>query len=90
MGKKTTYKLTHMDPFAVECDNGVHEIPTLDHLKYDDWADISQLPGTADTKQVIETYRAFFLRVCPSLENEDIGDSQWVKLGKAYLQAQGE
>ena len=90
MGKRNAFKLTHKEPFLVECEKEKHEIPPLDRLKYDDWADISQLPEAADTKQVIDTYKAFFMRVCPSLESEDIGDNQWVILGKAYLKAMGE
>lgn len=91
MKKRETFKLKHKEPFAVECDGGtVYEIPPLDRLAYEDWADISQLGDDADTKMVIDTYRAFFLRVCPDLEGEDIGDNQWVILGRGYLEAMGE
>ena len=91
MGKKrVAFKLTHREPFPVECENGTYEIPPLDRLAYEDWADVASLRDDTDTKQMLEIYKSFFIRICPGLAQEDIGDNQWLILGTAYLEAMGE
>ena len=88
--KKSAFKLTHKEPFAVECEGGTYDIPPLDRLSYDDWADVASLTDDTDRKQMLETYKTFFVRICPDLAGEDIGDNQWLILGSAYLEAMGE
>ena len=90
MGKKNVLNLTHKEPFTVKCENGMYNIPPLDRLKYDDWADIATLSDDTDRKQMLEIYKAFFIRICPDLAGEDIGDNQWLILGSSYLDAMGE
>ena len=88
--KKAVFRLTHKEPFTVECENGTYDIPPLDRLSYDDWADIASLRDDTDRRQMLEIYKAFFCRICPGLKDEDIGDNQWLILGTAYLEAMGE
>ena len=91
MAKKHKFKLVHKEPFIFEGDNGELTIPALDSLAYDDWKDVAALTdGDADMKQLLDAYKAFFLRVCPELGEERIGDNQWLQLGSMYFEAMGE
>ena len=91
MAKTKRFKLVHHDPFIFEGDNGEHTIPPLDRLAYDDWKDVADLAnGSASTKKMLEAYKTFFLKVCPELADEDIGDNQWLQFGSVYFEAMGE
>lgn len=86
------YKLKHNEPFIFYGDNGDYEIKPLEKLEYDDWKDLAGvLTGKdSDTKTILESYKEFFLRICPDLEKEEIGDNQWLQFGSAYLESMGE
>ena len=88
MAKK--FKLKHHEPFIFEGDNGKYEIPPLEKLSYEQWKDVAELANGADTKQMLDAYKAFFLNVCPELGNEKIGDNQWLQFGSMYFEAMGE
>lgn len=92
MAKKKGFKLTHHEPFTFIGDNGEYEIPPLDKLTYEDWKDVAEITAgkSADTKQILDGYKDFFLKVCPDLKNEEIGDNQWLQFGTAYFEAMGE
>ena len=88
---KASFKLTHNEPFEFIGDNGKYIIPPLDDLSYADWKGVAALAGgKADTKKILEEYKKFFLRICPELADEKIGDNQWIQFGTAYFAAMGE
>lgn len=87
---KNSFKLTHREPFIFEGDNGEYTIPPLEKLSYDQWKDVAALANGADTKKILDAYKAFFLLVCPELSNEEIGDNQWLQFGSAYFESMGE
>ena len=84
------FKLTHHEPFVFEGLKGSYEIPPLEKLTCDQWKDVAELSTGATTKQTLDAYKAFFLLVCPDLENEEIGDNQWLQFGSAYFESMGE
>lgn len=92
MAKKNRFKLSHNEPFFFEGDKGEYEIPPLDKLTYEDWKTVAELTNKkdVDTGVVLDAYKEFFLRICPELENEAIGDNQWFQFGTAYFRAMGE
>lgn len=87
---KNTFTLKAHEPFKFIGSNGEYEIPPLEALTYDEWKDVAQISGTTDPRRVLDVYKAFFLRVCPELESEPIGDNQWLQFGSAYFEAMGE
>lgn len=90
MAKKNSFKLKHHEPFIFEGDHGEYQIPPLERLAYEDWKDVSSLTEETDTKRTLDVYKEFFLRVCPQLADEEIGDNQWLQLGSVYFTAMGE
>ena len=92
MAKKKGFKLTHHDPFVFYGDKGEHEIPPLEKLTFDDWKDVAELVSNddTDTKLILDSYKEFFLRICPDLGKEEIGDNQWLQFGSAYFTSMGE
>lgn len=91
MAKVKRFKLKHHDPFIIDGDNGEHAIPPLEKIAFTDWKDVAALAdGKATMEQMLAEYKAFFLKVCPDLEDEQIGDNQWLQLGGAYFEAMGE
>lgn len=93
MAKVKRFKLVHHEPFIFEGDNGEYQIPPLEQLTYDDWKDVADLltnGAKTDTKKLLDAYKTFFAKACPELENESIGDNQWLQLGSVYFDAMGE
>ena len=94
MAKKVQhgFKLKHNEPFMFYGDKGEYEIPPLEKLAYDDWKDMAGIltGNRGDTKMILDSYKEFFLRICPDLEKEEIGDNQWLQFGSAYLESMGE
>lgn len=91
MAKTKRFKLVHHEPFIFEGDNGEHTIPPLERLAYDDWKEVAELAdGNTSTKKMLDAYKKFFLKVCPELADEDIGDNQWLQFGSVYFEAMGE
>lgn len=92
MAKKKRFKLTHHEPFVFEGDKGEYEIPPLEKLTYAQWKDVAAIATgeEVDPGVLLVAYKAFFLKVCPELENEEVGDNQWIQLGSAYFEAMGE
>lgn len=84
-----TFKLKKHDPFVIEGEHGKYEIPPLDSLEYDAWKDMATA-SKGDVKTQINACKAFFLGVCPPLANENIGDYNWMIIGKKYLEIMGE
>lgn len=82
--------LKHHKPFIFKGDNGEYQIPPLEELSYDSWKDVAALANGADTKQILDAYKAFFLEVCPDLSKEKIGDNQWIQFGSMYFDSMGE
>ncbi len=87
---KNSFKLKHHEPFKFEGDHGTYLIQPLEKLTYDEWKDVAALAEGADTKMMLDAYKEFFLRVCPDLEKEDIGDNQWLQFGSLYFESMGE
>lgn len=87
---RNSFKLKHHEPFTFEGDKGTYKIPPLEELAYEDWKDVAGLTRGSDMKKTLDAYKAFFLRVCPDLEQEAIGDNQWLQLGGIYFRAMGE
>lgn len=92
MAKKKGFKLTHHEPFVFYGDNGEYEIPPLEKLTFEEWKDVAELVthDDTDTKLILDSYKEFFLRICPDLANEEIGDNQWLQFGSAYFTSMGE
>lgn len=91
MAKVKRFKLVHHEPFIVDGEHGEYTIPPLDKVAFADWKDVAALAdGKATMEQMLTEYKAFFLRVCPDLADEEIGDNQWLQLGGAYFEAMGE
>ena len=92
MGKQKKFKLKRHDPFIVEGDHGDHEIPPLEKLSYEQWKEVAAISMNSESKPgiILAAYKEFFLRVCPELADEEIGDNQWMQLGAAYFEAMGE
>lgn len=86
------FKLTHHKPFIFEGDNGKYEIPPLEELTYDQWNEVATttMNANADPRVILAAYKTFFLKVCPELESEKIGDNQWLQFGNAYFESMGE
>lgn len=88
---KNVFTLKSHDAFRLIGKNGEYEIPPLEELTYDQWKDVAELAdGKADNRRILDAYKAFFLAVCPELENEKIGDNQWLQFGSAYFESMGE
>lgn len=87
---KNRFKLKKHEPFIFEGEKGEYELPPLEKLAYDEWKDIAGLANGAEPKQMIDAYKEFFLRICPDLANEEIGDNQWLQFGSAYFESMGE
>ena len=91
MTKRKGFKLVHHDPFMFYGDNGEYAIPPLEKLAYNDWKDVASLADKdVGMEAMLDAYKAFFLAVCPELEDEDIGDNQWLQFGSAYFESMGE
>ena len=92
MAKNKRFKLTHHEPFVFEGDKGEYEIPPLEKLTYDQWKNVAAIATGAevDPGVLLAAYKAFFLKVCPELESEEVGDNQWIQFGSAYFEAMGE
>lgn len=93
MAKVKKFKLVHHEPFIFEGDNGEHRIPPLEQLTYEDWKDVAELlagTGKTDTKKLLDSYKSFFIKACPDLADEEIGDNQWLQFGSVYFEAMGE
>lgn len=87
---KNSFNLSKHELFTINTPSGSYEIPALETLAYDDWKDVAAVSNGKDVRALIRAYKEFFLRVCPALVNEGIGDSQWVQLGNAYMAYMGE
>ena len=88
---KNSFKLKHHEPFTFEGVHGKYKIPPLEKLTYDDWKDVASLSsGEVDAKQMLDSYKEFFLRIVPDLGKEEIGDNQWLQFGSAYFESMGE
>ena len=88
---KKRFKLTHHEAFIFEGDKGEYEIPPLEQIPYRDWSKVAALINEGDvTENLLDECKALFLKVCPDLENEEIGDNQWLMFGNAYFEAMGE
>ena len=93
MTKQNKFKLVHHEPFIFEGDKGEYSIPPLEELTYDDWKEVAGLltdTTKTDTKKLLESYKNFFLKACPDLAEEQIGDNQWLQFGSVYFEAMGE
>lgn len=86
------FKLKHHEPFIFEGDNGSYSIPPLEELTYDQWKGVASVStnADADARIILAAYKTFFLEVCPDLENEKIGDNQWLQFGSLYFESMGE
>jgi hypothetical protein len=87
---KNTFTLKSHDDFKFVGKNGEYTIPPLEKLAYDQWKDVAKLSSNADIRAMLDAYKAFFLSVCPELEQEQIGDNQWLQFGTAYFESMGE
>lgn len=87
---KNTFNLSKHEAFKINTPSGSYEIPALEALAYEDWKDVAAVSNGNDIGALIRAYKEFFLRVCPALASEGIGDSQWVLLGRAYMTYMGE
>lgn len=92
MAKKKRFKLTHHEPFVFEGDMGEYEIPPLEKMTYDQWKDVAAIATGAEVDPgiLLAGYKEFFLKACPEIENEEIGDNQWLQFGSAYFESMGE
>ena len=93
MAKQKRFKLVHHEPFVFEGDKGEYSIPPLEELTYDDWKEVAGLltdTSKTDTKKLLDSYKSFFLKACPDLAEEAIGDNQWLQFGSVYFEAMGE
>ncbi len=87
---KGSFVLKSHPAFTFVGEKGEYEIQALDSLAYDDWKEVASLGNSNDIKKILDAYKEFFLRVCPDLAQETIGDNQWLQFGNAYFEAMGE
>lgn len=90
MGKQNTFKIKHNDPFIVEGENGKYEIPPLEKIPYCEWSDVAAVLNEDVSQKMLDTCKDFFLKICPNLKNEEIGDHQWIQLGTMYFETMGK
>lgn len=84
-----SFKLKKHHTFVIDGEHGSYKIPPLEQLPYDVWKGIANA-SKYDTKRQIDAFRDFCIGICPEIEKEEIGDYQWLIIGKKYLELMGE
>ncbi len=88
---KNTFTLTKHEDFTVNGTQGTYKFPPLETLTYNDWKDVVALVrnGGKIPNQIV-AYRDFFTKLCPEIEQEGLGENQWLQLGTAYFDYMGK
>lgn len=81
-----SFQISEHEDFTINGTKGTYIIPALSKLPYDAIKGFFQKNKTPTPREALDMYKSFFLGLAPGLEDEPIGDFQWLQIGKAYME----